>query len=38
MEFPELTGHSRRDYWLAIIEEILCVHQFIRKFHLEDVG
>jgi len=38
MEFPELTGHSRRDYWLAIIEEILCVHQFIRKFHLEGVG
>lgn len=38
MEFPELTGHARRDYWLAIIEEILCVHQFIRKFHLEGVG
>eukprot|EP01018_Ginkgo_biloba_P026955 Gb_01320 [translate_table: standard] len=38
MEFPELTGHSRRDYWLAIIQEILCVHQFIRKFHLEGVG
>ncbi|KAH9305402.1 hypothetical protein KI387_009806, partial [Taxus chinensis] len=38
MEFPELTGHSRRDYWLAIIQEILCVHQFIRKFHLGGVG
>ncbi|GLJ11169.1 hypothetical protein SUGI_0145240 [Cryptomeria japonica] len=38
MEFPELTGHSRRDYWLAILQEILCVHQFIRKFHLEGVG
>ncbi|KAE8721682.1 BR enhanced expression 1 [Hibiscus syriacus] len=28
-EFPELKGHTRRDYWLAIIREILYVHRFI---------
>uniref|UniRef100_A0A1D1Y7Q1 Inositol 1,4,5-trisphosphate receptor n=1 Tax=Anthurium amnicola TaxID=1678845 RepID=A0A1D1Y7Q1_9ARAE len=33
-EFPELKGHSRRDYWLAIIHEVLNVHKFIRKFEL----
>lgn len=36
-EFPEFKGHSRRDYWLAIIQEILQVHRFIRKFNLEDI-
>ncbi|KAF3788844.1 hypothetical protein EJ110_NYTH20179 [Nymphaea thermarum] len=38
MEFPELTGHLRRDYWLSIIREILYVHRFIRKFQIEGVG
>eukprot|EP00249_Psilotum_nudum_P005558 c18997_g2_i1 orf=1-1674(-) len=38
LEFPELTGHSRRDYWLAIIWEVISVHCFIRRFQLEDVG
>lgn len=37
MEFPELTGHSRRDYWLAIMREILYAHRFIRKFNIESV-
>lgn len=37
MEFPELTGHSRRDYWLAIMREILYAHEFIRKFQIEGV-
>lgn len=37
MEFPELTGHSRRDYWLSIICEILYAHQFIRKFEIKGV-
>uniref|UniRef100_A0A2P2LMW5 Uncharacterized protein MANES_S049900 n=2 Tax=Rhizophora mucronata TaxID=61149 RepID=A0A2P2LMW5_RHIMU len=32
LEFPELKGHTRRDYWLAIIREILCAHRFIKKF------
>ncbi|CAA6655711.1 unnamed protein product [Spirodela intermedia] len=35
-EFPELKGHSRRDYWLAIIHEVLHVHEFIRKFDLSE--
>lgn len=34
MEFPELKGHSRRDYWLAIIQEILFAHKFIRKYKI----
>lgn len=37
MEFPELTGHSRRDYWLAIMREILYAHRFIKKFQIEGV-
>ncbi|KAK9114986.1 hypothetical protein Syun_021783 [Stephania yunnanensis] len=37
MEFPELKGHSRRDYWLAIMREILYAHAFIRKFQLKGV-
>ncbi|PKA63529.1 hypothetical protein AXF42_Ash005424 [Apostasia shenzhenica] len=38
MEFPELTGHSRRDYWLAIMQEVLYAHRFIKKFQLEVAG
>ncbi|KAI0502522.1 hypothetical protein KFK09_017475 [Dendrobium nobile] len=37
IEFPELTGHSRRDYWLAIIREILYAHRFVRKIQMEGV-
>ncbi|KAL4179096.1 hypothetical protein AMTRI_Chr13g118370 [Amborella trichopoda] len=37
MEFPELTGHSRRDYWLAIIREILYAHKFLRKFQIKGI-
>ncbi|KAJ7568943.1 hypothetical protein O6H91_01G054100 [Diphasiastrum complanatum] len=37
-EFPELTGHTRRDYWLAIIREIILTHQFIRTHHLEGIS
>eukprot|EP00249_Psilotum_nudum_P019964 c27499_g1_i1 orf=480-2570(+) len=38
LEFPEFTGHSRRDYWLAIIREIISVHQFVRKFQVGEIG
>ncbi|WJX25737.1 hypothetical protein P8452_14751 [Trifolium repens] len=38
LEFPELKGHARRDYWLAIIREILCVHKFISKFGIKGVA
>lgn len=37
IEFPELAGHSRRDYWLAIISEVLCAHRFVRKFDISGV-
>ncbi|PKA45965.1 hypothetical protein AXF42_Ash019726 [Apostasia shenzhenica] len=34
-EFPQFIGHSRRDYWLAIIREVFYAHKFIRKFNLK---
>lgn len=34
MEFPELKGHSRRDYWLAIIREVLDAHRFLSKYQI----
>ncbi|CAN8321063.1 unnamed protein product [Cochlearia groenlandica] len=34
MEFPELKGHTRRDYWLAIIREVLYVHKYMKKFKI----
>lgn len=34
MEFPELKGHTRRDYWLAIILEVLYVHRYINKYKI----
>ncbi|KAK4567694.1 hypothetical protein RGQ29_003453 [Quercus rubra] len=37
IEFPELKGHSRRDYWLAIIREILYVHIFINKYQIKGI-
>lgn len=37
IEFPELKGHSRRDYWLAIIKEILYVHRFINKYQIKGI-
>lgn len=37
LEFPELKGHTRRDYWLAIIREILYAQRFINKFQITGV-
>ncbi|ESQ30637.1 hypothetical protein EUTSA_v10011279mg [Eutrema salsugineum] len=34
IEFPELKGHTRRDYWLAIIREVLYLHKYINKFKI----
>ncbi|VVA99846.1 unnamed protein product [Arabis nemorensis] len=34
MEFPELKGHTRRDYWLTIIREVLYVHSYINKYKI----
>lgn len=36
-EFPELRGHSRRDYWLSIAQEVLHAHRFIRKYNLTGI-
>ncbi|WVZ15735.1 hypothetical protein V8G54_013301 [Vigna mungo] len=38
LEFPELKGHARRDYWLAIIQEILYVHKFISRYGIKGVA
>uniref|UniRef100_A0A1D1Z6J6 Methionyl-tRNA formyltransferase n=1 Tax=Anthurium amnicola TaxID=1678845 RepID=A0A1D1Z6J6_9ARAE len=37
LEFPELTGHSRRDYWLAICREIFYAHKFIREYEIKGI-
>lgn len=37
LEFPQLKGHSRRDYCLAIIREVLYVNKFIRKYNLGQI-
>ncbi|XP_041998413.1 uncharacterized protein LOC121748247 isoform X2 [Salvia splendens] len=34
VEFPELKGHTRRDYWLAVIREVLYAHRFVLKFRI----
>jgi hypothetical protein len=33
-EFPQFKGHSRRDYWFAVIKEVLHAHKFIRRYKL----
>ncbi|XP_062227141.1 uncharacterized protein LOC133925253 [Phragmites australis] len=33
-EFPQFKGHTRRDYWFAVIKEVLHTHKFIRKYML----
>ncbi|WOL09829.1 hypothetical protein Cni_G18582 [Canna indica] len=35
--FPEFKGHSRRDYWLELVREVLQVHKFIRKYNLNEI-
>lgn len=35
LEFPELTASARRDYWLALIKEVVTVHNFISRFGLK---
>ncbi|KAJ3692965.1 hypothetical protein LUZ60_012060 [Juncus effusus] len=37
LEFPQFKGQTRRDYWFAIIKEILQAHKFIRKFNLTNL-
>ncbi|XP_065854213.1 uncharacterized protein [Euphorbia lathyris] len=35
LEFPEMTSSTRRDHWLALIKEIILMHQFISKYMVE---
>ncbi|KAL6844357.1 hypothetical protein ACP4OV_026030 [Aristida adscensionis] len=35
-EFPQFKGHTRRDYWFAVIKEVLYSHKFIMKYKLVD--
>ncbi|KAL3529274.1 hypothetical protein ACH5RR_008596 [Cinchona calisaya] len=37
MELPELKGHTRHDYWLSIIREVLYAHRFIHKFQITGI-
>jgi len=34
LEFPELTSSTRRDHWLALIREIMFLHQFLSKYNI----
>ncbi|KAL3825638.1 hypothetical protein ACJIZ3_021667 [Penstemon smallii] len=34
-EFPEMTSSTRRDHWLALVKEIILLHQFLSKFNVE---
>ncbi|KAJ8771717.1 hypothetical protein K2173_026894 [Erythroxylum novogranatense] len=31
LEFPEMTSSTRRDHWLALIKEVMLMHQFLSK-------
>lgn len=35
LEFPEMTSSTRRDHWLALIKEIILLHQFLFKFNID---
>uniref|UniRef100_A0A2N9F5Q5 Uncharacterized protein n=1 Tax=Fagus sylvatica TaxID=28930 RepID=A0A2N9F5Q5_FAGSY len=35
LELPEITSSTRRDHWLALIKEIMFMHQFLSKYKVE---
>ncbi|GMI65047.1 hypothetical protein like AT2G21720 [Hibiscus trionum] len=35
LEFPEITSSTRRDHWLALMKEILLMHNFLSDFEVE---
>ncbi|KAD0858371.1 hypothetical protein E3N88_43612 [Mikania micrantha] len=35
IEFPELTSSTRRDHWLALVNEIILLHKFLAKFKVD---
>ncbi|MED6161374.1 hypothetical protein PIB30_060187 [Stylosanthes scabra] len=36
LEFPELTSSTRREHWLALIREIMFLHQFLSKYKIKN--
>lgn len=35
LEFPEITSSTRRDHWLALIKEVILLHQFLYKYNIK---
>ncbi|RDX64544.1 hypothetical protein CR513_56886 [Mucuna pruriens] len=35
LEFPELTSSTRRDHWLALVREIMFLHQFLSEYRIK---
>ncbi|CAN0913545.1 hypothetical protein LINGRAHAP2_LOCUS27998 [Linum grandiflorum] len=35
LEFPEMTSSTRRDHWLALVKEIILMHQFLSRYNVE---
>ncbi|KAG8376419.1 hypothetical protein BUALT_Bualt09G0061500 [Buddleja alternifolia] len=35
LEFPEMTSSTRRDHWLALVKEVMLLHQFLSKFKVD---
>ncbi|CAL1382268.1 unnamed protein product [Linum trigynum] len=35
LEFPEMTSSTRRDHWLALIKEIILIHQFLSRYNVK---
>ncbi|GFZ09318.1 ArgH [Actinidia rufa] len=33
LEFPEVASSTRRDHWLALIKEVMLLHQFLSKYN-----
>lgn len=35
LEFPEMKSSTRRDHWLALIKEVMLMHQFLSSYNVE---
>lgn len=35
LEFPEMASSTRRDHWLALVKEVMLLHQFLLKSKVE---
>ncbi|KAF6168996.1 hypothetical protein GIB67_038493 [Kingdonia uniflora] len=34
LEFPEMTGSTRREHWLSLIKEVILLHKFLSNFKI----